>query len=192
MLLFTTLTALLLPAVTPTLLLNTAIPSVISQASTQDATTDDYEDIIRLLSGKKGNEQLVIKLSDKVLTINPQDASAYYNRGVAKSDLGDKQGAIADYSQAIAINPQDANAYHNRGFAKSDLADKQGAIADFNQSIAINPQNANAYTNRGAAKFDLGDKQGSCLDYKKAVTLGHTSTFQWLQSKDGIWCRNMP
>ena len=41
-----------------------------------------------------------------------------HNRGNAKDDLGDKKGAIADYSKAIAIDPQYAYAYYNRGNAK--------------------------------------------------------------------------
>ncbi|HBE16890.1 MAG TPA: hypothetical protein DDW51_04565, partial [Cyanobacteria bacterium UBA11367] len=58
----------------------------------------------------------------------------YYNRGVARSALGDKEGAIADYNQAIDINPNDAEAYNNRGVARSALGDKEGEIADYNQA----------------------------------------------------------
>ena len=99
------------------------------------------------------------------------DAYAYYNRGVAKSALGNKQGAIADYDRAIAINPQYANAYLNRGNAKSALGNKQGAIGDFDQVIAINPQDAEAYINRGLDKSDLGNKQGAITDLSKAAEL---------------------
>jgi hypothetical protein len=38
-----------------------------------------------------------------------------------RGELGDKQGAITDYSQAIKINSND----------RSDLGNKQGAISDF-------------------------------------------------------------
>jgi tetratricopeptide (TPR) repeat protein len=62
--------------------------------------------------------------------IDPQDAKAYFDRGNAKSDLGDKKGAIADYDSAIRINPQSAKAYYNRGNAKDTLGDKKGATAE--------------------------------------------------------------
>jgi tetratricopeptide (TPR) repeat protein len=37
------------------------------------------------------------------IRINPQYAIAYTNRGVAKSALGDRKGAIADYQIAAKI-----------------------------------------------------------------------------------------
>jgi tetratricopeptide (TPR) repeat protein len=48
-----------------------------------------------------------------------------------RGELGDKQGAITDYSQAIKINSNDLYAYYNRGITRSDLGNKQGAISDF-------------------------------------------------------------
>ena len=140
-------------------------------ASTAQATTaDDYLAQARALKGKKGREQELIRLANRVLATR-QSAEAYYLRAYAKGDLGDKQGAIADYTQAITINPQDSKSYNNRGYAKAESGDKQGAIADFNQAIGIDPQVAITYVNRGAAKHDLGDKQGAIADYSQAIAI---------------------
>ena len=77
------------------------------------------------------------------------------------------------------------------GIAKRKSKDYQGAIADYNKAIAINPQYAVAFNNRGNAKVDLKDYQGACADYKRAISLGYHSTKNFLNSKDGAWCRNM-
>jgi tetratricopeptide (TPR) repeat protein len=123
---------------------------------------------------------IAINLGDKAgaiadytqaIPINPQDAEAYYNRGLAKYESGDKAGAIADYTQAITINPQDAIAYYNRGVVKSKSGDKAGAIADYTQAITINPQLAIAYYNRGNAKYKSGDKAGAIKDLETAKQL---------------------
>jgi len=42
----------------------------------------------------------------KAITINPQYALAYNNRGNAKYGLGDQQGACADYKKAVSLGHQ--------------------------------------------------------------------------------------
>ncbi|MBE9245257.1 tetratricopeptide repeat protein [Microcystis aeruginosa LEGE 00239] len=80
---------------------------------------------------------------NQATNIKPDYADAYNNRGSAKYELGDKQGAIADYNQAIKIKPDYADAYINRGNAKSNLGDKQGVIADYNQAAQLYSQQDN-------------------------------------------------
>ena len=112
-----------------------------------------------------------IEYYDKAIELNPQHTGAYNNRGLAKVDSGDLQGAIADYGKAIELNPQLVEAYNNRGNAKSDSGDLRGAIADYDKAIELNPQLAEAYYNRGAAKVALDDQQGAIADYDKAIEL---------------------
>ncbi|MTJ08223.1 tetratricopeptide repeat protein, partial [Anabaena sp. UHCC 0204] len=45
----------------------------------------------------------------QAITINPQYAKAYNNRGLAKSDLGDKIGAIKDLETAKQLYQQQGN-----------------------------------------------------------------------------------
>ncbi|MCC5664106.1 tetratricopeptide repeat protein [Nostoc sp. CHAB 5784] len=96
---------------------------------------------------------------------------AYLNRGYTRFDLGNKQGAIADYNAALKINPNLAEAYGNRGIAHSDLGDNQGAIADYNLALKIDPNYAKAYYNQGNARYQLGDNQGGIVDLQKAAEL---------------------
>ncbi|MDH6098039.1 tetratricopeptide repeat protein [Anabaenopsis sp. FSS-46] len=117
------------------------------------------------------------------LTVSPvdetvQNAQFYFNRGVDRSDLGDNQGAIDDYTQAIHIDPNYANAYNNRGLARSNLGDYQSAIDDYTQAIQIDPNYAQAYYNRGLARYFLGDNQGEIDDFKTAKYLNdfHSET----------------
>jgi Tfp pilus assembly protein PilF len=59
-----------------------------------------------------------------------QEAKAYFDRGLAKYNSGDKKGAISDFDSAIQIDPQYAKAYYNRGVIKYELGDKHGATAE--------------------------------------------------------------
>ena len=153
--------------------------AAVAASSTQAATADDYLAQLKALLGKKGSEQEVIRLATQAMTIK-QSVEAFFYRAVAKYELGDKQGAIADCNQAIAIDPQRASVYNIRGNAKDDLGDKQGAIADYNQAIAINPQFAIAYYNRGVAKSNLGNKQGAIADYNQAIAINPQEAQAWV------------
>ena len=70
------------------------------------------------------------------MRINPNHASAYYNRGLIRSKLEDKQSAIADYTETVRINPNHAKAYKSRGNARSNFGDWQGAIGDYDRASA--------------------------------------------------------
>jgi len=87
----------------------------------------------------------IIEDFNQVIQLNPKDAEAYYNRGVAhyknnvyyKKDEYDE--AIADFSQAIKLKQDYANAYYNRGKSYYHKGDYNKAIADFTQAICLNP-----------------------------------------------------
>ena len=111
--------------------------------------------------------------------------------GNAKSELGDHDGAIADYNRAIALKPGNESAYYFRGNARSELGDRRGAKEDYGRAIELNPEDADAYTaiadysraieikpddadayyNRGIAKRKLGDYDGAAADRKRAIEL---------------------
>ena len=46
-----------------------------------------------------------MELYNKAIEFKPDFAAAYINRGVLKSNKGDKEGALKDYDKAIELNP---------------------------------------------------------------------------------------
>ncbi|MDD1417914.1 tetratricopeptide repeat protein [Dolichospermum sp. ST_sed1] len=56
-----------------------------------------------------GDKAGAIKYYTQAITINPQDAEAYNNRGTAKYELGDKAGAIKDLETAKQLFQQQGN-----------------------------------------------------------------------------------
>ena len=100
-----------------------------------------------------------------------KDAAAYTNRGIAKLQKSDWDGAIADFDRALQFDPKLAQAYDNRGDAKTETGDFDGAIADFNRALQLNPKYAKAYDNRGLAKLSRGDLDGAMADFNRALQL---------------------
>jgi tetratricopeptide (TPR) repeat protein len=58
---------------------------------------------------KAGEYKAALAYNDSVLTFDRNDAEAYSWRGLAKYDLGDKQGAIEDHREAIRLDPNLGN-----------------------------------------------------------------------------------
>ncbi|MBC7972847.1 MAG: tetratricopeptide repeat protein [Verrucomicrobia bacterium] len=99
------------------------------------------------------------------------DVIAYFNRAATRYDLGDRQGAITDYTEVLRIHPQDDVAYNNRGLARYDQNDRHGAMADFEQAVQHNPENFMAHCNRGFVRSEQGDKMGAIEDYTFAIQI---------------------
>ncbi|MEH1931679.1 tetratricopeptide repeat protein [Nostoc sp.] len=118
----------------------------------------------------------------KAITINPQDAEAYYNRGNLYSDQKKWELALADFTKAIAINPQDAEAYVHRGNIYSDQKKWELALADYNKAIAINPQFVEAYLSRGMVYLNKGEPQKTVPDLQQAAQIfqaeGNTDAYE--------------
>ena len=121
--------------------------------------------------GEGADWEAVLDVYTKAIELNPTDAKAYNNRGVAKDSLGQYDAAIADYDRAIELNPTDAKAYYNRGNAKDELGQYDAAIADHDRAIELNPTYDAAYNNRGNAKYELGQYDAAMADYDRAIEL---------------------
>ena len=82
----------------------------------------------------KGQYDTAISDYNKAIEINPRDAWAYNNRGVAYLVKRQDDRAITDFTEAIELNPRLADAYNNRGLAYylKDQYDK--ACSDWNRA----------------------------------------------------------
>ena len=96
---------------------------------------------------------------------------AYNNRGVARKQAGDRQGALADFTEALGLNPRDTRPWVNRANLHFDAGELDAALRDYNKSLELDPKNAEAYGSRGAAygaqnRFDL-----ALSDLNRAIEL---------------------
>jgi len=106
-----------------------------------------------------------------VISLEPDNAFAYSDRGWAYSNKGDYDRAITDYTQAIRLNPSLPGVYTNRSLAYKFKGDYDRAIADCTQAIQIAPDYFMAYINRGVAYVDIGEYDRAIADYTQAIRL---------------------
>lgn len=71
---------------------------------------------------------------DRVISLSPRMAIAYYNRGCVLADIGDVDGAIAAFSSAILLEPSLGVAYYNRGYLYLGRGDSPRGSADLSRA----------------------------------------------------------
>jgi tetratricopeptide (TPR) repeat protein len=113
-----------------------------------------------------------ITLWNDVIEKFPQKIpTAYSNRGVSYSDLGQSDKAIADFSEAIEIDPKFRDAYASRGNAYGNLGQWNKEIADCSRAIEIDPKCVIAYSDRGIAYCNLGQWDKAITDFSRAIVI---------------------
>ncbi len=113
--------------------------------------------------------QLIDRFHAPALAID--DAESYFHRAITRYELGDKPGAIADYTEVLRIDSNHDVTYNNRALVQYELGDYQAAMADFERALLANPRNAIAYCNRGIVRGELSNRLGAIEDYTDAIQI---------------------
>jgi tetratricopeptide (TPR) repeat protein len=97
----------------------------------------------------------------------------YYDRGVARFEKGETDGAISDFTKAIKKRPGYGMAYYYRAMAYSREKEYDQAIADYTKAIEIDPQRfAVAYAERALIYYVKREYDKAWEDVHKAQSLG--------------------
>src|SRR5260370_20736023 len=85
-------------------------------------------------------------------------ATMHLCRGIGFRDRGERDRAIAEFSEAVRLRQNFAQAFCFRGLEHDDAGDQELAILDYNQSIFLDPAFLeSAGTNRSVAYFHKKD-----------------------------------
>ncbi len=155
------------------LVLLLAFVLAVSADSTGDDTADTDEYIRRVTDwDPEGESQRAIADFDEAIKLAPQDAHAYYLRGIAYNSLGQPERAIQDFDEAIRLDPQVASVYFSRGVTWGILGEFQRAKSDYDEVIRLDPQDASGYHNRAIVHARLGMDREAQRDADQAAALG--------------------
>jgi tetratricopeptide (TPR) repeat protein len=105
---------------------------------------------------KRGDAPAAIAALSEALTIEPGDAIAHVDLGVALVEQKRYDEAMHHYRTAIALNPQNDNAHYNLGVVLFYTNRFEEAIGSYMQALGFNPEKKGARANIGAAFFQLG------------------------------------
>jgi tetratricopeptide (TPR) repeat protein len=111
----------------------------------------------------------------RLVELQPKQASAWNNRGVAYFRQGRYEEARADFTAAIALRPTDATPWANRGNVYDRLGQHDEAVADYSRAIALKPKDAALWRCRAKAHLKRGDHGQAIADFKEELKRGRSS-----------------
>jgi tetratricopeptide (TPR) repeat protein len=126
------------------------------------------------------------------VALRPQSPGARLNLGRALEDMGDLDGAIAEYREAIRLKNDYVDAYINLGGALRTNGDVDEAMAMCREAIRLNKDCAEAHVNLGNALQDKGqvdDAIAACCEairLKKDLPEAHISLASALRAKGDV------
>jgi tetratricopeptide (TPR) repeat protein/peptidoglycan hydrolase-like protein with peptidoglycan-binding domain len=133
----------------------------------------------RFLQVQKRHEDAVA-VYDAMLTLDPELAPAWNNRGVALAELDRLEESLESHEKALALAPNDAIAWAHRGGVLGRLGRFAEAVESFSKALVLNPRLATAWTNRGVALARLGRLEEALEDHDTAIRLESQYAFAWM------------
>jgi tetratricopeptide (TPR) repeat protein len=120
---------------------------------------------------RHGDWRRAIADFDEAIHLNPNRASLYRDRALARRQNGDLELAIEDYDEAIAHDPRHAAPYHQRGLALAAIGDLDRAILSYNTAVRLDPSDAQARLARGLAFRARGRADEARADFEATLAL---------------------
>ncbi len=97
------------------------------------------------LPEKIENRSNAINELDLAIAKNPNNAEAYYKRGMAYDSEGNYQKALQDFNKAIELDPKDAAAYFMRGLVYGMIDVSYDSVKDIKVSARLGYKPAQEY-----------------------------------------------
>lgn len=131
---------------------------------------------------REKNYKRAEELYSKAINNYAYDDELYFNRGIARYELGENYSAISDFERAIDLNDKVGDYYNRRGLVKYRLGDYENAKSDFLQALDVNNNLHVAYLNAAFAAYHL-DQPDSAINYLDTVILKDSTNGQYFLNR---------
>lgn len=108
------------------------------------SSNDWFEEGFLLLHSSDRHQE-AIRAFSSAIALDPTDARAHLNRGLAFERLDNLDQAIADFTQALELSPKDAKILYIRGITYWSQGQEEAAINDLKQAAKMGYQQARAF-----------------------------------------------
>lgn len=118
-------------------------------------------------------EQAIVLL-DKAIRLDPNYAEAYVRRGLARSELGQREEAFADLTTGIRLHPS-AEAYAYRALVSIRAKQVRAAHKDLDYSLEKDPKQHLARNIMGVLALFLENRPEACTQFQQGCSAGDCS-----------------
>jgi tetratricopeptide (TPR) repeat protein len=129
-------------------------------------------DQLALIAFEKGDFELGIEYTTRILAIQPDNAAAWLNRGTGYRVAGHYPEAEADLTRAIELQPDNTLAYSERAISRLYLDLKDDALADANKAVELDESQlyTRLFVARYSGQFGIAVADASVLLEREGVT----------------------
>jgi tetratricopeptide (TPR) repeat protein len=112
-----------------------------------------------------------LKMWDTAIHLDPDAYYSWHQRGRAKAEKNDVDGAIEDFSRSISLRSGYPDPWHERGLAWTRKNRQELAAEDFQMALKIDPTRVNSAYQLGLAELRLGMRDEALARFSRAIEL---------------------
>jgi tetratricopeptide (TPR) repeat protein len=139
-----------------------------------------------------GMKEQAMEVFEEMLKQFPNDDYVIGSLAFMKTEIGDKDGAIADYKRLVASSNATAEIWYNLGFLQEEVGQVEDAEHSFRQAIKLNEKLDQAWYGLGLALIQLQRFDEAIKALKKNTQLQPMSPYAWYQLARIYFERNQP
>ena len=130
---------------------------------------------VALAARTAGDYERAMNLYGEILSLDPNNWSAFFNRASARQSLRDYQGAVADFSEALRARQatgfpgNNAQVYASRASAYLGIGDAPKALEDMTRAIDLGVGDPTFLYSRALLYLKLGDFGRASMDAERLI-----------------------
>lgn len=128
----------------------------------------------------KGMYNRALPFLNTLIAIDSTLSDGWFLRGVAKYNLGDIHGALADFQHATDVNPLLSQAYNYKAITLNRLMRHNQALAEINNALDLKPNSTEYQYTQGVTYFFLKDYAKAEAVFSKMIMFDQTNPDAWL------------
>jgi tetratricopeptide (TPR) repeat protein len=126
-----------------------------------------------------GKNEKAVSAFREVVRLEPDNAYAWNDLGLAYEALCQYNQAMHAYQEAIRLKPEDTTAWNNLGMLYNHLRQYDQAMHALQEAIRLKPEDASAWSNLGIVYSDLHQYDQAIRAYQEGIRLKPEDASAW-------------